>query len=394
MSSALRRHVKVPKFTIDENGRKRGLLGGWEAAPNLYILFIAPAGKRKSTTANFAETLLDEIPNITKSPEIITKEEILRQIARSSDASMSILAPEFGEFIVKSGVDMYSFLTNAYDGKKKLGSATITRAHDFAEKPCVNLLGATTPEWVAANMPESVIGGGFASRVIFIFEERVRCREIFYDHVDYDALETLQADLLADLTHISTQVQGNFTFDPEAHAFFKNWYKTTADEDENRDYKLQGYYERKPAHILKVAQLIHVAYSDELVININDVKTAIAVLEQIETKLPETFQSIGKNPFNTEVKRIISFVKQNGRVYERDLRREFRHAALPKQLEELIQDLCLSGDLVMKIDVNKPENQRRFYEYGKVIALASRQTREQLQVDHPAAPSDKPAQDR
>lgn len=374
----------------------KGLLGSWEASPNLYILFIAQAGRaRKSTTANYAETLLDEIPNITKAPELITKEELLRQMARSQDAAMSIAAPEFGEFMVKSGVDMYSFLTNAYDGKKKLGSATITRAHDFAERPCINLLGATTPEWVAANMPESVIGGGFASRVIFIFEERVRRRKIIYDDVDYEALDALKQDLLADLTHISTQIQGDFSFTEEAKRFFKQWYEESADQDEVKDYKLQGYFERKPAHVLKVAQLLHIAYSDELVLNIDDIKLAIGVVEQIEHKLPETFQSIGKNPFNTEVKRIINFVKQNGRVYERDLRREFRHAALPKQLEELINDLCLSGDLVMKIEPSMEGGApKRYFVYGKVIALASRRSPEATPLDRSAVTSDKPAQDR
>lgn len=382
--------MKIPKALIDpDSGRKRGLLGSWEASPNLYILFIAQAGRaRKSTTANYAEDLLDEIPNITKAPELITKEELLRQLARSSDASMSIAAPEFGEFMVKSGVDMYGFLTNAYDGKKKLGAATITRAHDFAERPCVNLLGATTPEWVAANMPESVIGGGFASRVIFVFEERVRRRKLIYDDVDYEALEEMKSALLADLLHISQQIQGDFSFDEEALAFVKDWYATTSNEDEVKDYKLQGYFERKPAHVLKVAQLLHVAYSDELIIHKRDLEQAIQIVELVEKKLPETFQSIGKNPFNTEVKRILGFVKQNGRVYERDLKREFRHAALPKQLDELILDLVSSGDLVMKVDPMKPEGQRRFFTYGKITPLVSRRASEQESENLPPASSD------
>lgn len=394
LSSALRRHVKIPKFRIDENGKKRGVLGSWEASPNLYILFIAQAGRaRKSTTANYSETLLDEIPNITKAPELITKEELLKQLARSADASMSILAPEFGEFMVKSGVDMYGFLTNAYDGKKKLGSATIGRAHDFAEKPCINLLGATTPEWVAANMPESIIGGGFASRAIFVFEERVRTREIIYDEVDYDALEDMRLDLLADLAHISEQIHGDFQFTTEAQQYLRTWYKENSSEDGVKDYKLQGYFERKPAHILKIAQILHVAYSDELVITLSDIQQAIAIVEMVEKKLPETFQSIGKNPFNTEVKRILNFVKQNGRVYETQLKREFRHAALPKQLDELIMDLCSSGDLILKVDPMKLDGQRRFFELGKVIVLASRRAPEVGQADHYPEPSPSPLSD-
>ena len=52
LAATVRRHIKVPK----------GLLGSWDAVPNLYILFIAPPGRaRKSTTINYTESLLDHV---------------------------------------------------------------------------------------------------------------------------------------------------------------------------------------------------------------------------------------------------------------------------------------------------------------------------------------------
>jgi hypothetical protein len=201
MASALRRHVKIPKT----------LFGSWEASPNLYILFIAKAGRaRKSTTANYSEDLLDALDHITKSPELITKESLLTTLVKSEDASMSILAPEFGEFMVKSGPEMYGFLTNMYDGKKKIAASTLSRNVEFVERPCVNLLGATTPEWVADNMPASVIGGGFASRVIFIFADKVRRRQLYYESLNHEAMDKIRLDLIADLDHIARNINGEF----------------------------------------------------------------------------------------------------------------------------------------------------------------------------------------
>jgi hypothetical protein len=338
------------------------LLGSWEAAPNLYILFIAQAGKaRKSTTANYAEDLLDEIPDITKSPELITKESLLSTIVHANDSSMSILAPEFGEFIVKSGPEMYSFLTNAYDGKRKLSASTLSRGVELAERPCVNLLGATTPEWVAANMPESVIGGGYASRVIFVFEEKVRRRKLFYDDLDMTTFDAMRKDLVEDLTHIALNLHGEFQLTPEAHKHMASWYDATADIYPEGDYKMHGYYERKPGHIFKVAQLLHVARSDELILEQQDFEQAITLLNQIEKRLPDTFQAVGKNPYNVDVKRIYSYIAQKGHVTERDLKRQFHHVALPAQLEELITSLLDAGYITMGIDVNQPEHSRRFY---------------------------------
>jgi|SRR5690606_15644537 len=328
IAAALRRRVYIPKK----------YLGSWECAPNLYIMFIAGAGRaRKSTTANYVEDLLDEVPQITRSPEIITKESLLSTIVRSDDASMCITAPEFGEFIVKSGVEMYGFLTNAYDGKRRLAASTLSRGVELAERPCVNLLGATTPEWVADNMPESVIGGGFASRVIFIYEEKVRRRQFFYDEiVDPEESEQMRRKLVADINHISNNISGEFTFTPEAKEFAEHWYQTTADDGAAENYKLSGYYERRPAHMLKVAMCVHAARSDSLILEKSDLEEAITLLQQIEKKLPRTFQAIGRNPYTIDMGRILEFVEQRGQTTPAEVKQNFYHVAEPAKLDELI----------------------------------------------------------
>lgn len=338
LSSALRRKVFIPK----------SLLGSWACAPNLYILFIARAGKaRKSTTSAYAEELLD-FPEICKSPELITKEALLNKLVKSNDASMCIIAPEFGEFIAKSGPAMFGFLTNMYDGKKKIDSATLLRGGEFAEKPCVNLLGATTPEWVAENMPESVIGGGFASRVIFIFEDKVRRRKLFYDDIDQELMQRLQKDLITDLQHIAENISGEVSFAPDAKEFFEDWYIKNA-EGEDPNHKLSGYYERRPAHILKVATCHHVAYSDDLVLNKVDLEGAIEIVKAAEHKLPQIFQNIGRNPYTVDIYRILDYITEKGRVSRVSVRRHFMHAATPKLLDELIDGLHAAGYISLEI---------------------------------------------
>lgn len=331
LAAATRRHVQVPKT----------MFGSWHCAPNLYVLFIAGAGKaRKSTTTNYTEELIHEVmPKITAAPELITKESLLAELVKSSDASMYILAPEFGEFIVKSGVDMYGFLTNIYDGKKHISASTLSRGAEFADRPCVNLLGATTPEWVAANMPESVIGGGFASRVIFVFEERVRRRQLYYESLDYEALEKIRKNLISDLEHIANNIHGDFKIAEDAKEFMENWYQTTADTYSEADYKMHGFFERLPAHIHKVAMLVHLSYSDELVITLKDFEVAIKLLKQVELKLPQTFQAIGKNPYTVDMNRIVAFIAEKGKVGMSEIRARFYHAATPAMLTELVNGL-------------------------------------------------------
>lgn len=341
IASVVRRHVKVPK----------SILGSWEAAPNLYILFIAPPGKaRKSTTANYTEDLLDYVPDVTKSPELITKESLLSTIVKSPDNSIAITAPEFGEFIAKSGPDMYGFLTNIYDGKKNISVSTLSRGLELAERPCVNLLGATTPIWLADNMPESVIGGGFASRVIFIFEESVRRRKLYYRELDHEKLESLREDLVQDLIHISNEISGEFEIEKEAEDFMVEWYEANAEVSSVSEYKLHGYYERRPAHIHKVAMLLHLAESDELVLQKKDFEAAITILGQVEKKLPQTFQSVGKNIYAVDARRIAEFVKEKKKVSQGELYSQFFHVATPNMLQEFITALVLMGEIKQTVE--------------------------------------------
>lgn len=339
LASALRRHVKVPKK----------LLGSWEVSPNLYVFFVAPPGKaRKTTTTDYNVELLEEIPHITKTPDLITKESLLTTLVKSDDAAMSILAGEWSEFIVKSGPDMYGLLTNLYDGKRKISVSTLSRNLEFVERPCMNLLAATTPIWIAANMPESVIGGGFASRVIFVFEETVRRRQIFYDSLDWNALDEIRTRLIADLQHISLNIHGDFQLEPEAKDFMEHWYGTTADEGTAEQYKMSGYFERRPAHVFKLAMLLHLASNDELILNKNDFELAIGYLGALEKKLPRAFQAMGKNPYTVDMDRIVEYVGEKGRVSKQELFAQFYGAATPSMLQELVDGLSTMGFLTFE----------------------------------------------
>lgn len=346
LAAGVRRQVRIPKK----------LFGSWEASPNLYVIFVAPPGRaRKSTTTDYAEDILDGIPRISKAPTIVTQASLLNRLVESSDSSVYILSREFGSFIKKSGMEMFEFLTDIFDGRKTIEASTISRGIEFAERPCVNLLAATTPRWISENMPESVIGGGFASRVIFVFEERVRRRQLYYEGLDQDWLDKLQSNLIDDLKHIITNCTGDFELEDDAKSFMEAWYNENA-ENQHENYRLHGYFERKPAHIHKLAMLLHLSYSDELIITLDDFKEAIRLLELLEIKLPKAFQSIGKNEFAPDMDLILEYISDNtdpettmdnkkGWVARTELMKEFYSNAQPNLLAELISGLIAMGEV-------------------------------------------------
>lgn len=375
LASVFKRRVRVPKK----------ILGGWDVAPTLFVIFVAPPGKaRKSTTAGYSEDLLGEIPTVERVATSITKEQLLKKLSEVSDASLSIFSSEFAMFIQKSGFDMYDVLTHLFDANRDVSVETIGRGLDFAEKPCVNLLACTTPDWIAKNMPETVIGGGFASRVIFVFEEKVRRHKLYYEEgdVNWDLLSRQRDDLVEDLMHMATAIEGDFTITDEAKEFMGSedvnkpgWYQKHAARDTSINYRLQGYYERKPAHVHKIAMLLHLAYSDELELNLQDFMGALEILDDLELKLPRTFENIGKNPFSVDLMRMLDFVRMKKEVSKREMMATFYQSADPRKLNELIQGLIDMGEVKLFVDPDDPHNiSKQKLRYAGLARAASHHT--------------------
>lgn len=379
LSSVLRRRVVVPKK----------LLGSWEAYPFLYVFFISPPGVgRKTTTMSYADDLLDDIPTVTTIAQAMTQQDLMKKMADLSEPSISIRALEFGTFYKPSADIMIDFLTALFDGRKRFDSSTITRGLEFTSRPCCNLLAATTPGWIDENMSEGLVGGGFMSRVIPIFEESVRRRQLYYEELDHKALARLHDDLVVDLNYIANTLEGEFKIEEDAKFFSQSWYRATADKyEKEEDARLHGYYERKPAHAFKLAMLLRVAYSDELVITLDDYQKALAILGSVEKKMLRVYSVVGKNPYTDVMDAVVEFVREKGKVEKTELLGRFYHSAEPEKLLQLLAGLVAIG----KLDVFGTDPRHIFYRLAKPKITEANLTESRIEhQEHSAPPKSEP----
>jgi DNA polymerase III delta prime subunit len=336
LACALRRRVWIPR---------EGLLGSWDCYPHLYLMFVAPPGYGKTTTITLAEELIAENPVLNKSP-IGSMPKIAHKLSEVSDNSLYIVAEEFGEFMAKMGKEGYEFLTGAFDGKKKMEIDTFARGLEFSQSPCVNFAAGTTLAWISENMPESVIGGGFAARVIFLYEDQFRWERMYYQDVDFKELNKLKDDLEHDLNIICTDIEGAFDIEKDAMEYVEAWLKTN--KPYNRPSKLQGYYTRKKVHLHKLAMLYHISYSNELILNKQDFEVALKFLELSERNLPLIFGQVGKNKYAMDTRSIHQFIIQNGQVSKKEILSQFESVGDVAQLEKLLKHLLDAGRIVSK----------------------------------------------
>jgi hypothetical protein len=340
IAAALRRRIWIPK----ESG-----LGSWEVFPYIYLMFIANPGMRKTTTLNYALELFDGIPDLTSGPSAASQAALSERLSKSSDTSLYLISEEFSDLLLKSGNEMYEFLTSVFDGRKKFETNTMIRGVEFLENPCINFAAGSTPIWISENMPASAIGGGFASRVIFIYENKLRRKKLFHDDINYEALEELKLSLQDDLRHISKELAGPFTLSKEVKDYAEALYQGFKPEAAHP--KVQGYYQRKHVHMLKIAMLLHVSYSDELILTIKDIDDAITILEEtVERNLQMVFEGIGKNVYTFDLRDITKYLTEKGPTKRKDLLSQFRSVATPSMLSELLSGLIAMGDIKVSID--------------------------------------------
>src|SRR3990172_7474408 len=195
--------------------------------PNFFIILVAPAGIiSKSSTADLAMDLLKDVPGIKFGPDIVTWPALVSAFAGANESfqvgedwhpmsAITLCASELGNLINPYDKDMVNLYINLWDGRKGLEKVTKMSGNDTVESPWINMLGCTTPHWIADNMPAATVGGGFTSRCIFVYADR---KENFVSYGD----EAVAADydegkkkLIHDLEYISLNLVGEYKLEPD-----------------------------------------------------------------------------------------------------------------------------------------------------------------------------------
>ena len=306
--------------------------------PNFYIIFVGPAGVvTKSTTLNIGyqilrQTKLSDGGSIVFGPDSMTwhglakKFEAAVEFAEWSDAQGEIhtikMAPltcsisELGTFLRPDDKQLVSFLTDVWDGKERpFEHVTLTNPELLVENPWLNVIGATTPEWIQTNFPPGLVQQGIGSRIIFVYGDRKRHLVAYPSRIilpkDYREQER---KLIEDLEQIST-LCGPYDLTDEAFTWGDAWYAkhySTARSKETASPLYSGYMARKQIHIHKLAMVLAAAQRDERIITADDLQAAEKILETTEISMKKVFESVGQREearFVGEIKTYVTTYK-------------------------------------------------------------------------------------
>ena len=322
--------------------------------PNFYIVLVAPAGKaRKGTAMNFAQQFIDKM-NIVTISDTTSLQALIRRMSEStsteesaedgyfeSHSSVTAFSPELSVFLGFGNRELISNLCNFYDCLKVFRYETIGRGMDEVLGVFLTLVGATTPNQIRETMSTDSIGTGLTSRMIFVYEEKIRKRIVCPFFTLSEEGIQLEKDLMEDLTRIRS-IRGDFKVSKDFIEFWTDWYGNYPENCPFDPEHFGNYWERRPAHLFKLSMVISASYSSSKVITKGHIQMAINLLEETEKKMPQVFQSAGYSNESDNIKKVMTSIAMHKEVYTDTLMQEFLMFLSEYELHNILKSLLMA----------------------------------------------------
>jgi hypothetical protein len=335
IGSALQRKVWIP-FGLDT------------IYPNLFILFIAPPGwSRKGAPVALAKRILEDIQipvgidsptkrHLTKRLHTLSETEQFFYKGRNyGQAPLALPSKELSSFLAVDPKGMIEALTDLYDSHDKWDYGTSGKGEDLLRNLCISCLFATTPDWIANNLPEGSVGGGFTSRFILV-SGLGKYKEVSWPPIpDAKIYKMLKKDLET-IRHLV----GEFQIEPEAKEIYDKWYATIEPwAKQLGDPRLYNNFSRVHVQVIKTAMTLHVAKKDSLIIEPSDMTRSIRLIRDIYNTASDVFSGHGKNPLAKTMDQCIKLCREFGVITATKLLQLNYRDASRKTILEIVENL-------------------------------------------------------
>src|SRR5262245_2049928 len=296
--------------------------GYYRLFPNLFTILVAGSARcRKSTSINIGMPLLKGVPTTRVVSVKITPEKFIEEIAPVAGGSPPNILVHSGElsvFLTKQqyGEPLIHILTDMYDCPKEWAYKTKNRGQVLLNDLFLCIIAATTPDGIAKGIPASALEEGFASRVLFVYQADTSRRNAMPSLSDEE--DRLGQALAEELAEIG-KLEGEFTLDKEARAWFIDWYETKLVAP--ADKRLEGFYGRKHDHLLRIGMIL-AGSAHSLVIEQAQLEAALLALEGVEQNAPSALAEIGGDQITQFLTRAVVLCERSRRISHSELLRK------------------------------------------------------------------------
>lgn len=328
--------------------------------PNLYVMFVAPPGTKKSTAIKILKRFLKKANYSNFSAERTTKEKFLVDLAsglsdgdefalldrevfsdlgiEGDDREIFITADEFTNFFGNNILDFVSLLGELWDYKGEYTLRVKNSESVVIPNPYVSILSGCTPETMHSAFPSNVIGQGFFSRLLFVYAKGTEKSIAFPTPMNEDMMDEFASSLL----EMKASVNGEMDMTPEARKLLEYIY---ANPSHIPDSRFTYYASRRFPQLLKLC-LIHAVADFSEVIDVTHVRRANTVLYHTEHFMPKALGALGRAADSEVSHRILEIVEANPGI---DIQPVWSHVSHDlkdiKDALTIVMSLALAGKI-------------------------------------------------
>lgn len=283
---------------------------------NMFVTLVGPAGSKKSTAIRQGRKLIQKVPTLNLSSDApsvagLMEEFIEVKKVNKEHQSLNAFIYELSSLFENAKETMTGFLTAIYDGDADYIKRTRVAGKEHIPFPWLNIIAGTTPTSLSDILTKAAVEGGYVARNIYVYSDELILKT---PRPKRSArLDKLKEDLVHDLAHIS-QLRGEFSFEKVAGEWYDGWYMDKKRFPRIADNRTTGYYHRKAIHLIKVAMAVSLAKKDQLVLDYEDLQTALALLDSVEAGMVRAFSSVGGNTYANDLERIRAQITSAGKA--------------------------------------------------------------------------------
>ena len=355
IASTVNRKVWLPRISRDGIERFRLFPG------QIAVVLVAGSGKAKKSTAiaDMAESMLKEAATATIYDGKITPERLLAKLGSqpSGKAILTVIQHELTTFLSRQTYNehMIDIITKLCDCKDD-AYETQEKTHVLRDVCCTFLFG-TTPRNLGEGVPPQAHDTGFMGRFLFVFGDRSGKIEPLSST---GADTTLATESLRRRTSLVTRLRefaklsGPFSWTSEGKEWFDDWYNDYMNSSESEG---EGWAQRKPDHLLRVAMALAISNSNglpPLVLDTNVQRASLTMLEShVEAQFPKTFAYIGRHASAEAQARILEVFRNRGNApvsSEEIYSRTLKYFGNIRELQGALMGMRMAGTVKVSHD--------------------------------------------
>lgn len=334
--------------------------------PNFYIVVVAPpAVISKSTTANVGFNLLGKVEGIHFGPDITSWQALIQEMDHIGEEyefqgghfkmhAITCAIDEFGTFLDPTNREQVDSLVRLWDGKlsdRAFRKVTKTQGSDELHNPWINIYACTQPAWLNNNFPETFLGGGFLSRIIFLHADKKRQRVPLLSKAIKARIAAdprfglMPAKLTADLQQMAA-LHGPFTLTPAAEEYAHANYHEQWDKIEGK-IEATGFAGRKQTHLFKLAMVVSASRGDFPLLDAPHLIEADRQLALVEPGINKVLQVVGSKGITKAAAEIVeAVIAAGGKALRREIYgKHFFRRLSNKDFEEAVKGAQAAGKL-------------------------------------------------